>query len=153
MAGVLVSNRRVPSVRAVAVTTCELALIGGFPAAFLARVLQSYPGGGVESLLARAGVPPDRHEDVLRAVAALGHAGAIWRLEHDAAPLPEVDWTSTGRRPYVQRAMMVVLLSGRPKMRLESWASPTAGSGFLRKKVCSAGAVTLAAGGNSTPPV
>jgi hypothetical protein len=75
--------RRVPCVEGVAVAG-NYALVSGFAAWFLARLLQSYPGGGIESLLARARVAPDRHDDVLRACAALARVGSAWQLEHEA---------------------------------------------------------------------
>jgi hypothetical protein len=77
------AQRRVPHVREAAVAG-DVALVGGYSAWFLGRVLQTFPGGGIESLVARAGVPPGRQNDVLRAVAALVHVGAEW-------------WLATGR--------------------------------------------------------
>jgi excisionase family DNA binding protein len=73
--------RRVPVVREVAIAD-SFALIGGFSAHFLGRLMSGYPGG-LERLLVRSGIPPDRRDDVLRAVGALVHVGANWRLEHE----------------------------------------------------------------------
>jgi excisionase family DNA binding protein len=73
-------QRRVPHVRELAVLG-DFAVIGGYSAWFLARLLTGYPGG-LEPLLARSAVPPDRRDDILRAVTALGHVGVSWRLEH-----------------------------------------------------------------------
>jgi excisionase family DNA binding protein len=76
--------RRVPHVREVAVLG-DFAAIGGYSAWLLARLLTGYPGG-LEQLLARSAVPPNRRDDVLRAVAALTHVGVNWRLElHDSS--------------------------------------------------------------------
>jgi hypothetical protein len=63
----------VPQIREVAIAD-SFALIGGYPAWFLGRVLGDYPGG-LERLLARSGIPSKRREDVLRAVGALIHGG------------------------------------------------------------------------------
>jgi hypothetical protein len=76
------SAARVPQIREVAIAD-SFALISGYSAEYLGRLLTGYPGG-LERLLARSGVPPDRRDDVLRAVGALLHVGASWRLEHEA---------------------------------------------------------------------
>src|SRR5688572_5483687 len=73
--------RRVPHVREVAVAG-EFALIGGYAAWFLARLLEGYPAG-LERLVARSGLSPDRRADIFQAARALADAGARWRLEHD----------------------------------------------------------------------
>jgi hypothetical protein len=75
--------RRVPVVREVAIVADSFALVGGFPAWFLGRVLAGYPGG-LERLLARSGIPSERREYVLRAVGALIHVGTAWRLEQES---------------------------------------------------------------------
>jgi excisionase family DNA binding protein len=75
------SAARVPQIREVAIAD-SFAMIGGFPAWFLGRVLLGYPGG-IERLLARSGIPPDRRDDVLRAVGALAHVGIAWRLAQE----------------------------------------------------------------------
>jgi hypothetical protein len=75
-------QRRIPHVRELAVMG-DFAVIGGFSAFFLGRLLTGYPGG-LERLLARSGIPPERRDDVLRAVGALIHVGANWRLEHES---------------------------------------------------------------------
>lgn len=59
------------------------ALIGGYAAWFLARMIEGFPGG-LEPLLARSGVPPERRQAVRRAACALEEAGAAWRLAHAA---------------------------------------------------------------------
>jgi hypothetical protein len=72
-------RRRVPVIREVAVAD-NFALIGGGSAEFLGRLLAGYPGG-LERLLVRSEVARDRRDEVLRAVGALLHVGANWRLE------------------------------------------------------------------------
>jgi hypothetical protein len=72
-------ERRVPHVRVVAVAG-DFALVAGFPAYFLARLLLALPGG-LAAQLGRYGLPPEQHADVLRAIDALRHAGAAWQLE------------------------------------------------------------------------
>jgi len=74
---------RVPEVRSAAVAG-DFALVGGYSAEFLGRLLIGYPGG-LERLLARSGVPPGRRDDVLRAVRALVHVGTSWRLQIDGS--------------------------------------------------------------------
>jgi hypothetical protein len=74
---------RVPAVRDVAIAG-DTALVRGYPAWFLHRVLRGYPGG-LEALLARSGVPQERRRDILQAQLALGQAGALWRLESAAS--------------------------------------------------------------------
>ena len=69
---------RVPAARDVALAG-DTALIRGYPAWFVHRVLRGYPGG-LEALLSRSGVPQEKRRDVLLAQAALGQAGAMWRL-------------------------------------------------------------------------
>ena len=69
---------RVPAVRDVALAG-DTALVRGYPAWFLHRVLRGYPGG-LEALLSRSGVPQEKRRDILLAQAALGQAGAMWRL-------------------------------------------------------------------------
>jgi hypothetical protein len=76
------SRHRVAQIREVAIAD-SFALISGYSAEYLGRLLTGYPGG-LERLLAQSGVPPDRRDDVLRAVGALLHVGANWRLEHEA---------------------------------------------------------------------
>src|SRR3954452_18101803 len=71
---------RVPHVREAAVAG-EFALIGGYAAWFLHKIVEA-PPGGLEATLARSGVPLDRRADVLRAWRALGEVGGQWRLEH-----------------------------------------------------------------------
>jgi hypothetical protein len=71
-------QRRIPHVRELAVAG-DFALIGGHSAFFLGRLLAGYPGG-LERLLARSGIAPDRRDDVMRAAAALVHVGATWRV-------------------------------------------------------------------------
>jgi hypothetical protein len=75
-------QRRIPHVRELAVAG-DFALIGGFSAFFVGKILSGYPGG-LERLLARSGLPAERRNDVLRAVGALVHAGAKWRVEGEA---------------------------------------------------------------------
>jgi hypothetical protein len=60
-------------------TLGEHAVVGGFPAWFLFRLLADLPGG-LDAKLGRYGLPPERHAAVLRAVAALEHAATAWRL-------------------------------------------------------------------------
>jgi hypothetical protein len=74
-------QRRIPHVRELAVVG-DFALIGGYPAWFLGRLLTGYPGG-LERLLARAGIPSERRDDVLRASGALIHVGTAWRLDQE----------------------------------------------------------------------
>jgi hypothetical protein len=62
----------------------DFAVIGGYSAHFLGRLLTGYPGG-LERLLARSGVPADRRGDILRAVGTLVHVGASWRFEREAS--------------------------------------------------------------------
>jgi len=69
---------RVPHVRESAVAG-DFALIGGYPAWFLHRLIEATPGG-LEATLARSGVPLDRREGVLRAWRALGEVGGRWRM-------------------------------------------------------------------------
>lgn len=71
---------RVPAVRDVALAG-DTALVRGYPAWFLHRVLRGYPGG-LKALLARSGVPQERRRDILQAQLALGQAGALWRLQN-----------------------------------------------------------------------
>jgi helix-turn-helix protein len=73
--------RRIPLIREVAIAD-SFALIGGYPAELLGRLLTGYPGG-LERLLARSGIPSERREDVLRAVGALVHVGTAWRFEQE----------------------------------------------------------------------
>lgn len=75
-------HRRIPHVRELAVIG-DFAVIGGYSAEFLGRLLSGYPGG-LERLLARSGVPPERRDDILRAAGALVHVGAQWRIEQEA---------------------------------------------------------------------
>jgi excisionase family DNA binding protein len=75
-------RQRVAQIREVAIAD-SFALVG-VSAHFLGRLLTGYPGG-LERLLARSGIPPERRDDVLRAVGALVHVGANWRLEHEAS--------------------------------------------------------------------
>jgi hypothetical protein len=75
-------QHRIPHIRELAVAG-DFALIGGFSAHFLGRLFTGYPGG-VERLLARSGIPTERCDDVLRAVAALVHVGTTWRLQQEA---------------------------------------------------------------------
>jgi hypothetical protein len=75
-------QRRIPHVRELAVVG-DFAVIGGYSAEFLGRLLTGYPGG-IERLLARSGIPIERGDDVLRAVAALVRVGTTWRLEQEA---------------------------------------------------------------------
>ena len=90
-------ERRVPHVREVAVAG-DFALIGGYSAWFLARVLAGYPGG-LERLVARSGLPPERRADVMRALAALQEAGARWQLGRiSTSGSPEVDGTDADVR-------------------------------------------------------
>ncbi len=72
-------QRRIPHVRELAVVG-DYAVIGGHSAFFLGRLLGGYPGG-LERLLARSGIPAERCEDVLKAVAALVYVGTAWQLE------------------------------------------------------------------------
>ena len=69
---------RLPAVRDVALAG-DTALVRGYSAWFLHRVLRGYPGG-LEALLARSGVPQKRRRDILQAQLALGQSGAMWRL-------------------------------------------------------------------------
>jgi hypothetical protein len=73
--------RRVPHVRDIAVAG-DFALIAGYPAELLGRLLTGYPGG-LERLLARSEIPSERRDDVLRAVGALAQVGTVWRLEQE----------------------------------------------------------------------
>jgi excisionase family DNA binding protein len=75
------SAARVPQIREVAIAD-SFAMIGGFPAWFLSRIVVGYPGG-LERLLARSGIPPERRDDVVRAVGALAHVGTAWRLSQE----------------------------------------------------------------------
>jgi hypothetical protein len=77
-------ERRVPHVREVAIVG-EFAVIGGASAWLLHCLLIRYPGGGLERLLLRSALPPERRRDVLRASRALAEVGAAWRLEHALA--------------------------------------------------------------------
>ena len=70
---------RVPSVREVAIVG-DSAIVRGYAAWFLHRVLRDYPGG-LEALLGRSGVPQEKRRDVLIAQLALGQAGALWRRD------------------------------------------------------------------------
>jgi excisionase family DNA binding protein len=75
-------QRRIPHIRELAVVG-DYAVIGGHSAFFLGRLLGGYPGG-LERLLARSGIPAERCEDVLKAVAALVHVGTTWQLEQES---------------------------------------------------------------------
>jgi hypothetical protein len=69
---------RVPQVREAAVAG-QYAIVGGCSAWLISRLLSGYPGG-LEQMLVRNGIPEDRRDDVLRAVGALAHVGAEWRV-------------------------------------------------------------------------
>jgi excisionase family DNA binding protein len=73
--------RRVSVIREVAIAD-SFVLVGGYPAWYLGRVLRGFPGG-LEALLVRSGIPPERRDDVLRAVGALVHVGTAWRLDQE----------------------------------------------------------------------
>ena len=57
---------RVPAVREVAVAG-DSAIVRGYAAWFVHRVLRDYLPGGLEALLARSGVPQEKRRDVLLA--------------------------------------------------------------------------------------
>ena len=58
----------------------DFALVRGYSAWILWRLLRDFPGG-LEEKLARTGVELGRREDVLQAHAVLGCAGALWQHE------------------------------------------------------------------------
>jgi Helix-turn-helix domain len=72
-------QRRIPHVRELAVAG-DFALVGGFSAFFVGKILCGYPGG-LARLLSCSGIPAERCEDVLKAVAALVYVGTAWQLE------------------------------------------------------------------------
>ena len=78
---------RVPHVREAAVAG-DVALVGGYGAWFLHRLIEATPGG-LEATLARSGVPLDRREGVLAAWHALGEVGGRWRMAASASGRPE----------------------------------------------------------------
>ena len=57
----------------------DFALVGGYPAWFLHRLIEATPGG-LEATLARSGVPLDRRAGIIQAWQALGDVGARWRM-------------------------------------------------------------------------
>jgi hypothetical protein len=69
------------------------AMIAGYPAWFLALVVENMPGG-LQATLERSGVPLERRAAVLRAHAALRDAGTRWQLDRagsaagTAEPMP-----------------------------------------------------------------
>ena len=67
----------------------EFALVRGYSAWIIWRLLRDFPGG-LEEKLARTGVELGRREDVLQAHAVLGCAGALWQQKRA---------TSTSGRP------------------------------------------------------
>jgi len=62
----------------------DIALIGGYPAWFLHKLIEATPGG-LEATLARSGVPLDRRAEVLQAWSALGEVGGRWRMATSAS--------------------------------------------------------------------
>jgi hypothetical protein len=79
-----VAGINVPAVGDVAVAG-DTALLRGYAAWFLHQMLERQPGG-FEALLARSGVPLEKRENLLRARAALGHVGGIWRTSSSGTP-------------------------------------------------------------------
>jgi hypothetical protein len=77
------ARRPVNHVRDAAVAG-DTALVRGFAAWFIGRLLED-AHGGLEVVLARSGVAPERRADVLRAHAALVEVGSAWRLAQAAS--------------------------------------------------------------------
>src|SRR5215210_5042918 len=82
----MASQQRIPRVAQIgeAAVVGQHALVGGYAAWFLARVIENTPGG-LERVLARSGVPLERRVSVLQAHAALGEAGTRWQLNRAGA--------------------------------------------------------------------
>ena len=130
-------RRRVPQVQAVAVVGAH-ALIGGFPAYFLSRLLVNLPGG-LTAQLGRYGLSAEHHADVLRAVDGLRHAGAAWQLAYareaasrtgsdfEAEPNSRIRSGSNGLLPVLsaEDAALVLGVSSR-------WVRALAEKGSLR---------------------
>jgi hypothetical protein len=77
-------KRRVVHVQEVALVG-DFAVLGGYPAWFLAGVLTRHVPGGIDALIAKSGVRAELRADILRAVDALEEAGAAWRLAQAVA--------------------------------------------------------------------
>lgn len=69
----------VPHVKAAALVG-DTALIRGYAAEFIGLLLDRYPNGGLEALVARSGVPLVARREIVQASEALKQAGAVWRL-------------------------------------------------------------------------
>ena len=137
---------RVPAVREVAVVG-DTAIVRGYSAWFLHRVLRGYPGG-LEALLSRSGVPEEKRRDILLAQAALGQAGAMWRLAAaSTSGSAEGDGGSTALPSGVP-----VIRSFPLGMPLGSSGSPTVRFARSLGPLISAGAATLAVAGGSLQP-